>query len=402
MKNFNDQPFSYHQEIELNIDDISNLGAGVGRYGNWVVMVPYALPGERVLTRIYRNHANYSEGDLVQVLRPAKERVDPECALFGQCGGCQFQHWSYAAQKLWKQKRVEEHFARSNLSGIEVHPTCGSPKTYGYRAKLTPHYARWEKNREFPIGFLHQGQKRRIIDVPQCPIATEEINGALPALREKVRQETPRKKNRGATLLLRQGQEGVETNPKEIISTQVGKTTYQFIAGEFFQNNPFILQAFADYVLDATEGNAIEHLVDVYCGVGFFSLYRADRFASVTGIEVSSAAIQLAEANAVINGRKNCSFYAGDAESIFEHAKSDPSKTAVILDPPRRGCDSSFLKQLLEYGPAKVVYVSCDPATQTRDLVVLTENGYHCKHAQPFDMFPQTRHIENVAVLQKC
>jgi len=400
-KKFIDHPFSYHEEVELRIDDVTNLGAGIGRIDNWVVMVPYSLPGETVLARIFRNHSNYSEGDLIRVVETSPQRVDPVCKLFGQCGGCQFQHWEYSDQLKWKQKRVAEHFSRIGLIDIEVAPAIGSPMTYGYRSKLTPHYARWEKNQDFPIGFLHQGQRRRIIDVPYCPIATKAINEALPAVRESVRTTAPKRKNRGATLLLREGRDGVETKASEIISAQVGSTTYQFIAGEFFQNNPFILETFANYVLDAADSvDTIEHLVDVYCGVGFFSLYRADRFQTVTGIEISSAAIQLAEANALMNGIKNCSFHAGEAESIFENATSPPERTSVILDPPRRGCDPPFLQQLITYHPRRIVYVSCDPATQARDVHFLCENGYVCRQAQPFDMFPQTRHIENVTVLE--
>ena len=167
-KAFVADPFEYHQEIELEIESLTNLGVGLGRYDNWVVMVSFALPGERVLARVYRNYKNYSEADLVSVLKPSPDRLEPQCKLFGECGGCQYQHLSYEAQLEWKRKQVEELFER--LAGISMtaKPTIGSPKQYHYRSKLTPHFPK-NKDEGFPIGFLKQGQRRAILDVPQCP-----------------------------------------------------------------------------------------------------------------------------------------------------------------------------------------------------------------------------------------
>ena len=154
-KNFVPVPFEYHQIVELEIDDITNLGAGVGRIDGWVVMVPYALGGERVRARIFRNKKNYSEGDLVEVLRPSPERVEPKCSLYGICGGCQYQHLSYKAQLEWKRKQVCDLMQRIGGIDFEVQPTHPSPKQYGYRSKLTPHYER-PRGEDFPIGFVYR------------------------------------------------------------------------------------------------------------------------------------------------------------------------------------------------------------------------------------------------------
>ncbi len=401
------EPFSYHQEIVLRVDQLTNLGVGLGRVDGWVVMVAFALPGERIRARVFRNHANYSEADLVEVFEPSSERVAPRCPLFGVCGGCQYQHLSYPAQLEWKRSQVRETFARIGGIGEEVLPTIASPRLFGYRSKITPHYHRWEPGGDFPIGFLRAGQRSRLVDVPTCPIATPEINEALPGLRENTRRTQPKRKKKGATLLLRHVMEGVVTDPQAMVTERVGRLVFQFKAGEFFQNNPFILPRFAEHVAARAAGDAENSapagrfLVDAYCGSGLFALTSAPRFEKVVGIEVSAAAVTLADANAALNGIRNVEFRAGATEDLFAGAADFPSsETSVVLDPPRRGCDEAFLRQMAEFAPRRIVYVSCDPATQARDLKLLLDAGYAIREIQPFDLFPQTRHIENVAVLE--
>ncbi len=226
-KNFVPTPFAYRQEIELEIDDITNLGSGVGRVDGWVVMVPYALGGERVRARVYRNHKNYSEADLLEVLRPSPERVEPLCPLFGTCGGCQYQHLSYAAQLEWKQRQVRELMRRIGSIDFPVSPTHPSPKQYGYRSKLTPHYEK-PRGGKMPVGFVMQGRRSTIVDVPHCPIASDAINAALPAAREKIARANPR---RGGTLHLRDCDEGVCTDNNAIRTERIGSLSYQFCGG---------------------------------------------------------------------------------------------------------------------------------------------------------------------------
>ena len=407
-KNFKPEPFAYHEELELRVETLTNLGAGLGRVDGWVVMVPFALPGERVRVRIYRNHKQHSDADLLEVLEPSPERTDPRCPLFGTCGGCQYQHMSYEAQREWKRQQVVELLQR--LAGIDfpVNPTHGSPREYHYRSKLTPHWPKPFKpkpgseapKRELPIGFLHQGQRNRIVDVPACPIATEAINAAMPEERQRVRDRSA-KLRKGGTLLLRHTLEGVTTDNNESVSEKVGSTVFQFLAGDFFQNNPFILPELVDFVMERARVPDVRYLVDAYCGVGVFALCGARHFERVAGVEVNASAVKWANANASINGIANAEFLIGEAESIFASIDFPGDETAMIIDPPRAGCDEAFIRQLLELGPLRVVYVSCDPATQARDLKMLLAGGYQLEEVQPFDLFPQTRHIENVAVLRR-
>jgi tRNA/tmRNA/rRNA uracil-C5-methylase (TrmA/RlmC/RlmD family) len=400
-KNFTPVPYAYHQEIELTIDTLTNLGTGLGRVNGWVVMVPLTVPGEKVRARVWRNKANYSDADLIEVLEKSPDRIEPRCPLFGKCGGCQYQHMTYAAQLIWKRKHVEELMKRLAKIEVEVEPTHPSPLEFGYRSKITPHYEPPRDGGKMAIGFLGMNT-RAVIDIPQCPIASDAINAALPAEREKI-QVTARSGTlkRGGTLLLRDTGHGVETVMNETAETTVGSLKFRFPAGEFFQNNQHILADLLNYVIEQASAPGLENLVDAYCGAGSFALWGASKFARVAGVEISERAIALANENAKLNGITNCTFQQGNAEAIFDKIDFDAAKSALIIDPPRAGCDHAFLEQLVKFGPARVVYVSCAPDTQARDLQFLAANGFKVERVQPFDLFPQTRHIESVATIVK-
>lgn len=398
-KKFNPTPFAYHQEIEVEIDTLTNLGDGLGRVDGWVVMVPFSLPGERVLARVWHNAASFSRADFVRVLRACPERVEPRCPLFGTCGGCQYQNFSYPAQLAWKTRIIANLLKR--LGGIDtaVNPCHGSPREYHYRSKITPHFQH-PKNDTFPIGFLAVNQREKIIDIPACPIATEAINTALPGIRARTLANRAQYK-RGATLLVRETAEGVVTNPKQTVTERVDGLELKFLAGDFFQNNPFILPAFVGHAIDQAHRDGCRFLVDTYCGSGLFALSGARRFEQVIGIEVNADAVKKAAENARLNGLANCRFLAGGAEHIFAAVTTPPDATAVLMDPPRRGSDEVFLRQLIVYSPKRIVYVSCGPDTQARDLKTLLAAGYAITDVQPFDLFPQTRHIENIVTLAR-
>lgn len=499
-KKFNDHPFPYRTEIELEITTLTNLGVGLGRVAlpgarpdpataggpgsqeienqkskienssGWVVMVPFTLPGERVRARVYRNHKNFSEADLLAVLTPSPHRIAPRCELFGRCGGCQYQHLTYTEQLAWKRRQVEELLR--HMAGVEfpVAPTIPSPREFGYRSKITPHFAAPRRREEVasnkdqvtsgaaraggaaaaaPIGFLKQGSRFDLVDVPQCPIATPEINAKLTEVRADVRAKLAAGAyERGATLLLRHAQEGVVTDYDAVIHevivpaqshpigdhsaapqgggegkcNLIGYTSggagaamggeakglaalrLHFLARDFFQNNPFILPAFTGYVRAQAAATGARFLVDAYCGSGLFALSCAPAFDRVAGVEVSATSVKFAQENAAANGIGNATFSAGDAATIFAglDAGFAPADTVVVIDPPRKGCDESFLAQLFAFGPRAVVYVSCDPATQMRDLKSFLAAGYSLTAVQPFDLFPQTRHLECVISLRRA
>jgi tRNA/tmRNA/rRNA uracil-C5-methylase (TrmA/RlmC/RlmD family) len=457
-KKTNDYPFAYHTEIELEITTLTNLGSGLGRVpvaakvvdpllpqpeapvGGWVIMVPFTLPGERVRARVFRNHKNFSEADLIAVLTPSPHRIAPGCPLFARCGGCQYQHLDYVEQLSWKQRQVAELLEHMAGVTFAVAPVVPSPQRYGYRSKITPHFAAPrsfavpgeqveadEDSQEssvpaavsselkgevenssrattapgpFPIGFLRQGTRFDIVDVPRCPIATDAINTRLTEVRQEV-HEKRETYTRGATLLLREASGVVTTDYDAIVTESVGNLKLRFLARDFFQNNPFILPAFTTYVREQAAASGAKFLVDTYCGSGLFALTAASAFERVTGVEISESSVKFARENAAANAITNATFQAGDAAAIFGGLAFPAAKTVVVIDPPRKGCDRAFLAQLFAFSPRAVVYVSCDPATQMRDLKEFLAAGYTLTAAQPFDLFPQTRHLECVLTLNK-
>ncbi len=399
-RKFVPEPFAYHQEIELTIDNLSNQGHGVGRVDGWVVFVPYTLPGERVRARIYRNEKNCSMADLVEVLIPSPQRVQPLCPVYGYCGGCQYQHLEYQAQLEWKTAQVADLLRLQAGLELPVQPAIASPQIYGYRSKITPHFHKPKDAKVGNIGFLRVGSRSEVCDVKQCPIAMGELNEALPVVRKAVHQAAAQYK-RGATLLMRVSEGSVITNNNAVCTEKVGSLTFNFLAGDFFQNNPYILPAFTGYVARQACADGARYLVDAYCGSGLFALTLAPHFEKVLGVEVSETSADWARANARSNGIQHASFLAASAEAIFEQVDFPAEESAVVIDPPRKGCDMAFLNQLFAFGPARVVYVSCNPATQIRDLAEFDKAGYEVVEVQPFDLFPQTKHLECVATLRK-
>lgn len=397
----------------------AEAGENPSRSG-WVVMVPFALPGERVRVRIFRNQRNFSEADLVAVLEPSPWRVEPRCELFGICGGCQYQHLAYGEQLAWKRRQVAELL--QHMAGVEfpVNPVIGSPREYGYRSKITPHFSKPRDGGVSEIGFLRAGTRSQLVDVPRCEIATEALNAALSGVRDEARRQARRFRS-GATLLLREDADGrVLTDPRaEMVSAVAresagdgdaaaaagagsgsGAWRFTHLAGDFFQNNPSILPAFVGYIVAAAAGSGARYLVDAYGGSGLFAIAAAERFEAVAGVEISGSAVAQARANAAANGVGNATFLAASAEAVFAGIAFPAGETVVLIDPPRAGCSEEFLDQLLSFRPRACVYVSCNPATQMRDLRRFLEAGYEVAAVQPFDLFPQTRHLECVLTLR--
>ena len=400
-KKFVPVPFTYHQEIEVTIDALTNLGAGVARVDGWVVFVPFALPGETVTARVYRNDKNCSHADLVAVVVPSAERVVPVCPLFGDCGGCQYQHLAYDKQLAWKTRQVGELLKHMAAIEFPVNPCLSTAQLWHYRSKITPHFDQARAGVIEEIGFLAMGRRSQLVDVPECAIAMDAINAALPEIRAGIRAKAASFK-RGSTVLLRATGGGVETDFKATATERVGDLTFQFLAGDFFQNNPFILPAFTGYVAQQAVAGGARFLVDAYCGSGLFALTLAKQFEQVAGVEVSETSCEWARKNARANQITNATFLTAPAEAIFAQINFPAAATAVVIDPPRKGCTPEFIEQLVRFGPARVVYVSCDPATQVRDLKLLGDGGYQLADVQPFDLFPHTRHLECVMTLQRA
>ncbi|KAJ1026943.1 hypothetical protein NDA16_002236 [Ustilago loliicola] len=393
--------------------DAHGDGLAIAPERDWVIAIPHTLPGEKVVAEIASNERLYSKTKLIEVLEKSDVRKDDlvRCKYFGDCGGCQYQMIDYDRQLDIKRAVVERAFAR--FSGLDpalvpkVLPTIASPNQYNYRTKLTPHFelpyelrrgrrsgirnnanrteAKGQEKPQYsvPIGFDCIGTKR-VMDIEECPIATKTINRALPDAKQKVRDGIESFKN-GATILLRDSLRTYEsfaedqavtqpngevekeldtevvTDHKATVKERVLTTKFESPAGTFFQNNRSILPSLLGYVRDAITSFSTpdsaegRYLVDAYCGSGLFSLCLASLFHEVSGVEISSESIKYATKNAELNSITNAKFFAGNAEEIFAKIQYPADKTTVIIDPPRRGCDEEFIRQLVKLGPKHIV-----------------------------------------------
>ena len=201
-KGFRSGPYEYHEEAIIDINNLTNTGLGVGRdEENWVIFVPYCIPGERVKARIFRNHKNHSEADLVEIINPSQYRVVPSCNYYGKCGGCQYQHIEYDEQLKWKKQQVIELLKFMAGTDSPVNDIISSPVKYNYRSKITPHFNKPKNGEIGPIGFQQFG-RRSLIDIEYCKIAKEDINNTLKDIRHDIRHRSSSYK-KGATILIR-------------------------------------------------------------------------------------------------------------------------------------------------------------------------------------------------------
>ena len=364
----------------VTVDDVAFGGDGVARQDEFVVFVPFTARGETVEIEIVEVKRRFARGRLLRVLDPSPDRVVAPCRYFGECGGCQYQHLDYPAQLKIKHAQVTELLRRiGRFSNVPVDPVLPSPRPYGYRNRVLVR-SQWNgREQRLVIGFLGQNN-RWVVDLEECLIAEPELNDRL----REVRLHPPPKG--GIKVALRRLPEDWVVPPDS-----------------FFQNNFHLLPGLVDVVRQRLRSGGCRFLVDAYCGVGFFSLELADIVEAYAGIELDQPAVRAARDNAARRDRRNGEFLLGSVEMILPEVlqRFPPGATALILDPPRRGCARASLEFLREQRPAQILYVSCHPATLARDLLVLTETGcFRLERVVPVDMFPQTQHVELVADLR--
>jgi tRNA/tmRNA/rRNA uracil-C5-methylase (TrmA/RlmC/RlmD family) len=364
------------QHLELTISDIAFGGEGVARFGEFVVFVPFVLAGEEVEAEITELKKSFARARLLNVLRSSPERVAPKCPYFGDCGGCQYQHISYAGQLRIKHKQITDLFQRVGRLETHVEPVAGSPREYGYRNRIMIR-TQWNKpEQRLNIGFIRH-DNRLVVDIDHCPISEPEISDGI----KHVRANPPPKG--GLKVVLRKLPEN-----------------WRVPQDSFFQNNFFLLPELVRTVRSFFESSGSRFVIDLYCGVGFFGIELADLADAFLGVELDKKAIQAARENAAARNIRNGDFQLGCAEELLPHIVQSfpPQATTVLIDPPRTGSPRASLELLRETRPNQIIYVSCHPATLARDLNVLCAGGvYEVARVKPLDMFPQTQHVECVA-----
>jgi tRNA/tmRNA/rRNA uracil-C5-methylase (TrmA/RlmC/RlmD family) len=366
----------------LTIEDIAFGGEGVARLDDFVVFVPFVLVGEVVEAEIAEVKKSFARARLVRVTKLSPERIEPACRYFAACGGCQYQHIAYETQLRIKHKQIADLFQRiGDVRAEVVAPVIPCPQPYGYRNRIMIR-SQWNKpEQKLNIGFI-RWDGGLVEDIEECQIAEPALNQQIAQLRTH-----PPPKG-GIKVVLRIPPEGWEVPPDS-----------------FFQNNFFLLPKLVETVRDFVRQGGARHLVDLYCGVGFFGIELADAVASFVGVEYDQRAIKAAQRNAMVRGQTNGEFMAGTVEEVLPRLlkRFSPEATTVLLDPPRKGCLPPTLQLLRHELPAQIIYVSCHPATMARDLNILCREGaFEVAHVTPLDMFPQTQHVECVADLRSA
>ena len=353
------------QEVTLEINDLAFGGKGVGRVDGIACFVPGVIDGEKVRVRVHKVKSRLMEAGLLEVIEPSPHRVEAPCPVFLKCGGCTYQHIDYSHQLKIKENQLREALKRlGGLIDPPVQPMIASPEQYAYRNRITVHV------KDGQVGFFAEGSNR-VVPVAKCLIASDEVTLGF--------QDLLKSRPRDGNYLIGE------------------KKRY----GGFRQVNNAVAEILKKTVREAVRPAAgapiNELLVDAYCGAGFFAHELQALFTKVIGIERSIASVAMASRQAA----ENEEYLAGDVEQLLQAALSAGSSagTVLLLDPPSEGLAELATETILERPPARIVYVSCNPATLARDAKRISER-YRMEQVTPLDMFPQTAEIESVSVFE--
>ncbi len=440
-----------NQDIKLNIEGYTAEGNGVGHYNGQAVFVSGGACGDEIIAHIIKAKKTYAIGIIKEITKKSKDRVRVDCEHFRSCGGCVFRHISYDAEKKLKRQKVVDAFQRLAHMDVPVKDiiTC---KTERYRNKA-----------QYPVGYdkgviagFYAQKSHRIINSSDCVLQPEEFAEIVEVVKAWMTEfgVTAYDGKTGTGLVrhiyIRKGFEtgqimvclvingnalpyadelcddlmrfeGVKSivinENTENTNVILGKSCTTLWGDDyiedvlcgvkirlsplsFYQVNHDCAELLYEKALDYVNAQGDETILDLYCGAGTIGLSMAKSVKKVIGVEIVPEAIRDAKENAKRNNIENCEFYCGDAKDAVKMLR-DKSITldAVILDPPRKGCDREVLECVAEMKPKRIVYVSCDVSTQARDCAILRELGYETKEVTPVDMFPKTSHVECVALM---
>jgi 23S rRNA (uracil1939-C5)-methyltransferase len=402
----NDAPSGSVGEIhELTIEKLVYGGDGLARIGTQAVFVPFAAVGDRLRVRITEVERNYARAVIEEIVIPSPTRREPPCVYFGGCGGCQLQHLDYQAQLEAKVAFVRESLSR--LGDIEWNGVIDTraASEFGYRSRAEIKVSRNEDSQP-RIGYFRSGTQD-VYEVPDCPILLPAANREL----QRLHTEPALIPNDATRVYLTAGDDEVIVTPatgenERNDDVDAFGTAYQKIAGinygfgvrSFFQGNRLLV----DELLRAAIGEARgQFAVDLYAGVGLFSLQLANTFEQVCAVEGNRTAANHGIENARANGISNVRYEPISVEAWLKYKSSElPRPDLVLLDPPRAGAGLAVIERIVAMASPLITYVSCDPATLARDLRTLLDYGYHIDSITALDMFPQTFHVESVVQLR--
>ena len=447
-----------NEEYTVEITAVSSDGNGICRIDGYTVFVPQTVTGDVARILIVKANKGYGYGKLLEVLKPSPDRTEPVCKFYKRCGGCQLMHMNYACQLDVKRDIIESAMQRiGGFDGFSLSDMCGMDEPYRYRNKMIFPIGE-DKNGEVVCGFYAQ-RSHDIMPLDDCLTGGEFNAQVLTAVKSYMRENNviaydekshsglirrvfTRVSHKYGSIMVVISANGKSLPNKDdliarlrkvsdkitgiILNINTKKTNlvlgdeiitlwgndtitdnllgldFEISPHSFYQINPVMTEKLYSKALEYASLTGSENVMDIYCGIGTISLCASKQAKHVTGVEIVEKAIEDARKNAKANGINNATFYASSAEDIVpELIEKGERPDVVILDPPRKGSDEKTLSAIIEAQPKRIVYVSCNPATLARDARFLSDNGYSIDSASGFDLFPNTVHVETVALFSK-
>lgn len=451
-------PVEKNKEYTVEIIDMSSEGHGIAKIDGYTIFIPQTVVGDVVNALIVKVKTSFGYGKAVEVVSPSQYRTEPICETFSKCGGCQLMHMDYNAQLNWKQSVVQNNLERiSGFTDLDIEPIVGMDKPYEYRNKMI--FPVGISDNDVVCGF-YASRSHRVIPLKKCYVGipiTEKILEVVtnymkrcdvtPYDEEKhsgcIRRVFIRNGYKSGQVMvvlsansntvpcsdelvqmireidesivsiiwnvntqktnLVLGDENITLWGLDFIEDTLCGLTYEISPHSFFQINPIQTESLYEKVISFAGLTGSERVMDIYCGIGTITLACATHCGHATGIEVVEQAVIDARKNAVRNNIDNVEFFSDSADVVVPKLiKSGETPDVVVLDPPRKGSDEVTLGAIVSANPRTIVYVSCDSATLARDLKFLSEHGYKVDRVAPFDMFPNTVHVETVVKMTRC
>ncbi|MBD3233628.1 MAG: 23S rRNA (uracil(1939)-C(5))-methyltransferase RlmD [candidate division Zixibacteria bacterium] len=447
------------EQVRLPVTDLAFGGMGVGKIDDFVIFVSGALPGEDVTAEIIKRKKNYAEARIIQIDSPSPDRIEPRCKHFPLCGGCRLQHLAYEKQAEYKRSQIHDSLKQvGGLSEIPEIKLILSKQPFYYRNKMEYSFGLSADN-ELQLGLHPRGRWGRVFDVEECFLQSEQSAAIVAAVRKAAQElsipaydqkchegllrycmirEGKRTGQRMVNLVTLKSAESeigqilqridadrvgitsvvnnVNTRKATIaygeyeypvlgdpfIYEEISGTKFKISANSFFQTNSLTAESLFAEVAEFAGCQGNEKVLDLYCGTGSISFSIQDKVQNLIGVDSESSAIEDAITNRDINGIGNCEFYVYDSLDYLKIANTSGQHfDVVIADPPRAGMHPKMIPQIAQLNPPKLVYVSCNPPALARDCADLIETGYRLERLTCLDMFPQTPHIEAVALFTR-